>query len=180
MRSPKQLLRWGDETLLSRAAKTALKTTCRPVIVVLGCEADTCRQALEQLPVTAVINKEWRRGMGTSVSAGIAALETAEPAIGGALLTLVDQPGVTQALLESLISRWGPPDTGIVATSYGARGGVPALFDRRYFPDLRQLDSDRGARDLIAREIDQTILVAPSDVLLDLDTPDDYRVASPV
>jgi molybdenum cofactor cytidylyltransferase len=178
MKTPKPLLPWGDETLLSHAVKTALKTSCRPVIVVLGCESEACRQSLASLPVTIVVNQEWRKGMGTSVSAGIIELESGEPDSAGALLMLVDQPKVSPELLETLITSWAPPDFPISATSYGERGGVPALFDRRFFPELRHLDSNRGARDLIARERNHTKLIFLNGAQADLDTEEDYRAAS--
>jgi molybdenum cofactor cytidylyltransferase len=179
MKTPKQLLRWGKGTLLEHAVETALKTACRPVVVVLGCEAEACRKSLGSHAIAVAVNDQWLLGLGTSVAAGIAALEALEPEISGALLMLVDQPMVTPEWLESMIARWSSSDFPIVATAYGKKGGVPALFDRAFFPELRRLDSDRGARDLIAREIDRTALIVPNGEQFDLDTPEEYRLASP-
>jgi molybdenum cofactor cytidylyltransferase len=179
MKQPKQLLRWGDSSLLQIACTTALQTECRPVIVVLGCEAETCRQEIADLPVTVVVNPEWKKGMGSSIAAGVSALERASPETSGALFLLVDQPTVTSDLLNSLVKGWSPPDLPIAATSYDGSGGVPAIFAKTLFPELKALDPERGARALIAREISRTNLIKPGEALIDLDTPEIYEQQKP-
>ena len=175
MKQPKQLLRWGDDSLITHACKTALQSKCRPVVVVLGCEAEACRRELAGLPVTMIINPEWQKGMGTSIAAGISALASAHSETSGALIVLVDQPRITAAFLNSLTASWSPPTHPISATSYGGTGGVPAVFDRSFFPELKSLHPERGARALIAEKIDVTKLVNADEILIDLDTPESYE-----
>jgi molybdenum cofactor cytidylyltransferase len=179
MKKPKQLLQWGDKSLLQVACKTALQTECRPVIVVLGCEAEVCRQEIADLPVTVVVNPEWQKGMGSSIAVGVTALESADPETCGALFLLVDQPTVTPDLLNSLVKGWSPPNLPIAAASYGGTGGVPAIFAKTLFPELKALDPERGARALIAREISRTNLIEPGEALIDLDTPEIYEQQRP-
>ncbi|MEZ0296457.1 MAG: NTP transferase domain-containing protein [Candidatus Methylacidiphilales bacterium] len=179
MKRPKQLLAWGaGSTLLQHACNTALQTQCHPVLVVLGCEAEACRGAIASLPIATVVHPEWRQGIGSTISAGITALESADPDASGALILLVDQPGVTPALLSSLIAAWSPPHHPIAATSYEGAGGVPAVFDRTLFPKLKALDPERGARSLIARNIAHTALIHSGSTLFDLDTPEVYAAES--
>jgi molybdenum cofactor cytidylyltransferase len=178
MGRPKQLLPWKGRTLLRHACETALATTCTPVIVVLGCEAEACAREITNLNVITVVNASWKLGMGASVASGISALETVDPGAQGAMLMLVDQPAVTPSFLEQLLSEWTPPDRSIVATQYGDGGGVPALFASSYFSELRALDSDRGARAILAREQSHVRLVAPQGELIDLDTPSVYAAHS--
>ncbi len=177
MGRPKQLLPWNGRTLLRHACEVALETSCRPVIVVLGCEADACALELKGLDVIPVINAQWQKGMGTSVATGVAALEKKAPDAKGVLLMLVDQPTVTSSLLQSLATRWSPPEVSIVAMKYPEGGGVPALFDRAHFADLRALDADRGARGIIAREKSRVALLDPRADLIDLDTPQAYQAS---
>jgi molybdenum cofactor cytidylyltransferase len=179
MKKPKQLLRWGDSSLLQVACKTALQTECRPVIVVLGCEAEACGQEIADLPVTVVVNPEWQKGMGSSIAVGVSALESAAPETSGALFLLVDQPTVTPDLLNSLVKAWSPPKLPIAATSYGGSGGVPAIFAKTLFSELKALDPERGARALIAREISRTNLLDSGEALIDLDTPEIYEQQRP-
>ena len=171
MGRPKQLLPWQGRSLLRQACETALETSLRPVVVVLGCEAEACGRELTGLYVQPVINPDWSRGMGTSVACGIGALERQDPQAPGALLMLVDQPDLTPAFVASILSRWMQGNSAIVATQYGEGGGVPALFSRAYFTELKALDSDRGARQIIARERSVVAFMPPPHELLDLDTP---------
>ena len=175
MGCPKQLLPWGKSTLLRHAGETALQTHCRPIIIVLGCEAEACRYALKGLSITMVINNEWKRGLGSSIRVGMLTLEKEAPDIPGVVLMLADQPTVTPSLLETLVARWSHPAWPIVATLYEEGGGVPALFDRTFFPELRDFTDDRGARGLIAREKNRTALIDPGMHLIDLDTPAIYQ-----
>jgi molybdenum cofactor cytidylyltransferase len=174
MGRPKQLLPWRGRTLLRHAAETALATRCRPVVVVLGCEADSCRREIAGLDITIVEHARWSSGLGASLAVGVWWLQAKEPAVQGALLMLVDQPGVTPDFLDELLGRW-EEGHAIVATGYKEGGGVPAIIERRYFGELGALKGDRGARGLIAREREHAVLVTPSMPLHDLDTPESYR-----
>ena len=174
MGRPKQLLPWNGRTLLRHAAETALATPCRPVLVVLGCQSEACQIELHGLDILFVTNPNWIRGLGGSLSLGVTELETRAPEAAGAAVMLVDQPAVTPALIGRLLAAWaaGHP---IAAMRYPEGGGVPAVFDRACFPELRALDGDRGARALIAREPARVLLIQPDEPLVDLDTPELYR-----
>jgi molybdenum cofactor cytidylyltransferase len=174
MGRPKQLLPWKGRSLLRHAAETALATSLRPVFVVLGCEWETCERELAGLEVSAVINPRWSDGMGTSVAAGIEALQQEETGITGALLMLVDQPDLTVEFLDSMSARFLKGNAPIVATQYSNGGGVPAIFSRAYFEELRGLNADRGARQIIAREAKTVVLLRPPAEFADLDTPGDH------
>ena len=175
MGRPKQLLDWNGQSFLRHACQTALATVCRPIVVVLGDKAEMCSRELNNLDVASVTNVDWRQGMGTSVSAGIRALEKLCPDAPGALLMLVDQPTVDAAFLNQLLSLWSPPGHPIAATTYPERGGVPAIFDRSYFSELRELNADQGASGLINRDLKQVIRVKPPAPFLDFDTPEMYE-----
>jgi molybdenum cofactor cytidylyltransferase len=82
--------------------------------------------------------------------------------------------------LDGLVARWSPPNVTIVATQYSEGGGVPAMIDRSYFGELRELDFDRGARALIAREKSKVTLFRSDDELVDLDTLEIYRKLRPL
>ena len=86
----KQLVVHEGEPLVRRAARAALDAGAEPVIVVLGAHADLVRQALDGLPVSAVVNDAWETGMASSLRIGArAALDAGCDAV---LVTLADQP----------------------------------------------------------------------------------------
>jgi molybdenum cofactor cytidylyltransferase len=146
---------------------------------VLGHEAEACRRTLDSLRVVVTVNSEWQRGLGSSLAKGIVTLEMEAPDVSGALVMLADQPTVTTGLIDLLISHWRPPQRAIAATLYGSGGGVPAIFDRSFFPELRGLEGDQGARNLIAKERSRAALINPEAVLIDVDTPTAYHAQKP-
>ncbi len=145
---PKQLLPFRGRSLLRHAAETALATLCRPVVVVLGAGAESLQTELAGMPVVVAVNSSWAEGMSSSLRAGLeAASEPAEP--DALVIMLCDQPLITSAMLNQLVTTHRSKKRGIVASEYGDALGVPALFTRRHFPELRLLQGDQGARKII-------------------------------
>ena len=175
--SPKQLLTYEGKTLLRHAAETALATGCRPVAAVLGSGAARLRAELAGLDVRLVDNPDWSRGMGTSVRLGVAALD-ADTA--GTLLMLCDQPLVTAEKLAMLVAAFRQnAGAGIVAAAYHDTVGVPALFSRAYFDELRALPDDAGAKPILQRHRDAVLPVPLPEAAVDIDTREQYeRLAS--
>jgi molybdenum cofactor cytidylyltransferase len=173
--APKQLLRYGGETLLHRAVRLALEAGLDPVHVVLGSNAAAVGDALADLRsrVTTVVNDDWQTGMGSSLARGIANLPTATgPEPGAALVLVTDQPRLSAAILASITTAFRTEGATLVASRYASGAlGVPALFARRYFPELSRLTGDRGARALFTRHRDDLATVAFPDGDLDIDTP---------
>lgn len=194
----KLLLDIGGEPLVARAARAALDAGLHPVVVVTRDAAVT--DAVSHLPVRVVHNPRAHAGMGTSLAAGIDALERGagghRPApaghLSGAVVLLADMPGITEAHLRALTAAHTPATRGriLVSTQDAARGtyrGPPVLFGARYFDALRALTGDRGGRDIIAQHPGAvTPVVLPSepntdglvlDAHADIDTPADAAAA---
>jgi molybdenum cofactor cytidylyltransferase len=174
--TPKQLLPWKGSSLLGHVVDVALASGAEPVVVVLGHQADACRTALGGRPVQVIVNPDWAQGQSTSVRTGLAAL----PAnVSGALFALVDQPGVTPAVVNALIERHRATLAPVVWPEYQGRRGNPVLFDRDTFPHLMRLTGDTGGRPVLqayAQDAER-VPVADPGVLFDIDTPDDYAKA---
>src|SRR5688500_16238838 len=119
MGRPKQTLIVEGESLLRRAARAALGCPCRPVIAVLGANAEVSHHALAGLEVIEVFNPDWETGMGSSVSAGVRHLIEIEPMIDAAVLLLCDQPFVTADVLARLVGAYRSSGRPIVASRYG-------------------------------------------------------------
>src|SRR5918992_2537893 len=79
MGRPKQTLQFQGESLIRRAALAALGAGCRPVVVVIGANAEPSRRELDGLDVREVFNPLWETGMASSIRAGVEALTGADP-----------------------------------------------------------------------------------------------------
>lgn len=176
MGQPKQLLQLAGESLLRRAALTALSSSCTPVLVVLGAHVDRMKRELIGLDVLVEENPVWIDGIGTSVHCGIAALNRHADA-DAVVLMLCDQPLVTPQLIDELVAihrRTGAP---IVACEYADTVGVPALFSRALFDELTSITGDTGAKQVIARHADEVVRVPFPAAAFDVDTPADFARA---
>jgi molybdenum cofactor cytidylyltransferase len=168
--TPKQLVALGDDTLLGRAARTALASRADRVVIVLGAHADACRQALTGLPVDLVVNAEWAEGQASSLRAGITGLQAMAPA--AAIIMLCDQPWTSPALIDALIDRYRATGSPVISSRYASGAlGPPALFDRSVFDDLLALTGDAGAKRIIAANLAEAISFPDGDV--DIDTEAD-------
>ena len=175
MGTSKQLLRIDGESLVRRAAQTALASRCASVFVVLGAQADGVAKELEGLTVTLVQRSRWQEGIGSSIRVAVEAVAAADPPFDAVLITLVDQPTVTAALLDQLIAAGATAPAGLVACEYAGTVGVPSLFARRYFDELRALGGDRGGKTVLAAQADAVVRIPFAPAAIDLDTPEDYR-----
>ena len=174
MGRPKQLLQFGGETMLRRAASVALKAGCRPVVVVSGANATASRKALRGLDVREAENPQWESGLSSSVRVGIEALVTANPQIAAVVLMLCDQPFVTREIIAHLVAAHLETGRSIVASRYGGSYGVPALFGKAHFAELATLKGAAGAKQVIQKHLQKVQLLPFPEGEIDVDTPDDF------
>ena len=173
MGQAKQLLAYRGRPLIHHAVSALLASSCRPLLVVLGAEADRTRAALGGLPVDIVPNPRWADGIGTSIAVGIAA--AADRAVSGAVLALADQACVTGATVDRLLAARAATDRAIVAARYAGTVGVPAYFAAAIFPQLLRLEPDQGCKQLIVAAGQHAAHVDCPEAELDVDTEEDYR-----
>lgn len=171
--TPKQLLVYRGQTLVRHAAETALASVCRPVVVVLGANAVAVGAELE-LPVIVTLNREWEAGMASSLHAGLEAVLAGDAGVNAVVVLLCDQPFVTAELIDTLIERRRETGKTIVAAEYSDARGVPALFGRELFAELRALTGHEGARQIIRKHPHDTVAVPFAGAAFDIDTRDDY------
>ena len=168
MGQSKQLLPWKNETLLSHTIQVAMASRAGHVFVVLGDNETAHRKAIESLPVSIVVNRSWKNGMGSSLKAGLREARKVSDAV---LVMVCDMPFVTSEHLNHLIETRQP----IVASKYLDTVGVPALFRQEMFDELMTIGDNEGARKVITNHKSATVIILASGN--DIDTPEDYRKA---
>ena len=171
----KQLLPWGNESVIEHQIKTLLDTN-RPLSVVLGAYADEITPVIEKFKVDIFINNLWKNGMGSSIAFGVQQVLKRDPTIDGILISLIDQPLLTTNHFNNILNSF---ESGkkqiIVSRSEKGWTSAPVLFDKMYFKELVALDGEEGAKVLTTKHKDAVLPIYAGDMLIDVDTPDAYN-----
>ena len=173
----KQLLPYGDGSLLELALEHALASQVDAVYCVLGAHAKQIQKKINNSGVTFITNPNWEKGLSSSIVAGVSYLESAKKIPESVLVMLADQPYVDNQYLEALIACHNKNPEHIVASSYRGVKGVPALFPKQYYQELLKLEGDKGAKAFLNNNTVDTLVITSKkqQTLMDVDTPEDYN-----
>ena len=180
MGGPKALVRLveGGPTLLETAVARVEAGGCDRVVVVVGAAGEEAAALVAGAGVEVVHADGWDEGMGASLRAGLAHLEEGDDDL--AVVTLVDLPDVTSAVLERvLLAAGGDGRAALARAAYGGVPGHPVVIGRDHWDAVRRTAvGDRGARDHL--RVTPHLLVECGDLATgrDLDTADDLPRAT--
>ena len=165
----KQLLTYRNTTLLGWSIDQASASKADEVFCVLGANAGHIKNQIGD-PVTWIINHKYQDGLSSSIVAGVKLLADHR----AVLIMLADQPKIMTEDLNELLSVYDEYPDSIIASNYGESIGVPAVFPKKFFPDLLELKGDKGAKNYLNQHKEQIHLV-DSLRLIDIDTQEDYK-----
>ena len=174
---PKQLLPFGDSTIIETVIDNLLGSKLNEVIVVVGHEAKKVQARIQHKPVKIVFNPDYQEGMLTSAQCGVQSISASADAFA---MTLVDLPLITPDLVNLVIDTYVQTEDGIAVPSHNYRRGHPVIFNRRYAADILALDGDSGGvRSLFQKYADDIhyVNVDTDRVLTDIDYRTDYEEA---
>ncbi|MEE1963439.1 nucleotidyltransferase family protein [Allomuricauda taeanensis] len=169
----KQLLPWAGTTLLGHAIQQATQVS-ETVVVVLGAKSELIEQ---QVPnqVETIVNPNWEQGIGSSISVGVGHILNLCKTMDGVLIMLGDQPFLDADYLQKLVRGFNNGEHAIVATSYGKKMGVPAIFSPSVVTELSGLNQDVGAKQIIEKYADRAKGMDPEGKEIDVDTMETYH-----
>ena len=175
MGEPKQLMRFGQSTILEQAIDNLLSSAANEIIVVLGYRAEEMAKVIAARPVKLAMNPNYQRGMSTSIIAGLNLVDSRAQAV---MVALGDQPLVDNQTLNQLIDEFYKHDKGIAIPVYRGRRGHPIIFAIRYKDELLRLKGDIGGREIIVRYPDDVLEVTVNceGICIDIDTVDSYKL----
>ena len=176
MGEPKQLLPFGESTIVETVVDSMLGAKFNEIIVVVGHCAAEIREQLGTRPIKIVFNPDYREGMLTSAQTGIRTLQGSD----AFALMLVDQPFITSELIDQVVDGYVQTDKGITLPSYDYKRGHPVIFDQRYANEILALDAGSGGvRTLFKKYSDDIhyVTVDSDRVLRDIDYREDYERA---
>lgn len=171
----KPLLPLGRATVIERAVSGFLGAGIRDVRVVVGHRAEEVIRVLEPLGVRTVFNAAYDSGMYSSVVAGVGSLPPGE--VDAFFLLPGDNPLVKPQTIRELVNAYRESRAGIVYPCFMGRRGHPPLIDMAYTGDILAGEQPGGLRTVLGRyeSLALNVEVVDQGVLLDIDTPADYR-----
>lgn len=174
MGQPKQLLPFGDTTLLGQVVQTARNSNLHELIVVLGHCADEIQQAIDFSGTTIIRNRQYKKGQSTSLIKGI---EQVSPLCDAALFLLGDQPLITAAIINQMIDAANLSSAPVIIPCFNGIRGNPVIISRSLFHRLETITGDTGPRVLFDEFKNTTLKVPVFDeaILMDVDTMADYK-----
>jgi len=187
----KLLLPLGDRPVLARVLDAALASRARPIVLVLGYQAESVHALIpsycEHPDIAIIDNPDYLQGMSTSMKLGIQALlsfpgyrKGKEGTVDSALFLTGDQPLITAEVIDSIIEAFElsrQAGKRIVAPLYGGQRGNPVLFDASLFAELLEVTGDEGGRSLLKRHPDEvaTVDIEDTKASYDVDTWEAYQ-----
>jgi molybdenum cofactor cytidylyltransferase len=184
----KLLLPLDDRPVLAHVIDATLASIARPIIIVLGHQADQVRTQIKpnttSPSIMLVENTDYLQGMSTSLRMGVQMLishsyrkASLSYHVDSALILLGDQPMITPQVIDTLITAYRTTGRTIVAPLYNGKRGSPVLFDESLFPELIEVTGDEGGRTVIEHHRQEVEVVEMGDALAnyDVDTWEAYQ-----
>jgi len=180
MGRPKALLPIDGVRFVEKIVSALKSTDVGNIIVVLGHNAEEMRQKISDLPVTILINHDYKQGQLSSLQVAISHLESSSEGspVDGILVHLVDHPYISATLVDLMIKRFYETKKLIVVPRFQGRRGHPVIFARALFSELLAAGPGQGAKPVVHAHRDDTLEIDTKDegVLIDIDTPEEYRL----
>jgi molybdenum cofactor cytidylyltransferase len=159
--------------IVRHVAEAALASRARPVLLVTGHAHAQVLGALDGLLLERIHNVDPGADLSASLKVAVRALPSTTH---GVVILLGDMPRIAPSLIDRLIDAFdaAPSEPLAVVPVRGGRRGNPALIGRGLFAAVRMLEGDKGARDLMRKDILE-LPVGDSAIEIDVDTRGDLR-----
>jgi len=174
MGKPKQLMPFGQNTVVEQVIDNLLSSVVNEVIVVVGYRAEEVIKSIVSKPVKIAINPNYQQGMSTSIIAGLNLVDSRAQAV---MLALGDQPLIKSQTINRLIEEFYNHDKGIAIPTYQGGRGHPIIFAIKYKEKLLELKGDMGGRQIVKDHPNDILEVAvdAESIITDIDTISDYQ-----
>jgi molybdenum cofactor cytidylyltransferase len=176
LRVPKQILPFGDVTVLGRTLRAYLDAGVSDVILVLGYKADLIASQLGPLPpnVRIVKNPLFDEGMGTFLRLGVREIPAGSQ---GFCIGLGDQPLLLPELIRELQAAFIEGKKKILVPTHQMSLGLPAFFEPSIADEILALPPQGELWDIIKRHGDELIdyETGYTAIIRSIEDQDDYH-----
>lgn len=179
----KQLLPFGEGTMLEAVLDAFLRSRVDEIVVVLGHRWEEVAEVVRRKAsgssranVRIAINERYQDEMLSSVQCGVRALSADAEAF---LVALGDQPLITPRIVSRLIEVFVRERPPIVIPTYCGKRGHPVLFDAALRSDILALGRNSTLKEIVERHADvvRELPCEEEGIVRDVDEPSEYHEA---
>ncbi len=170
---PKQLLKLGENFLINHIIGVMNRSAGSRIYVVLGAYADDIKQVLTGDNINVVFNPDWEKGLGSTIKTGLRAAINHTENLDSVVFLTVDQIELAPGNIDNLIELRKKTFADIVASEYDNTTGIPALFSKKFFPEILSLPDSQGCNSIIKKYSDIAAAVPFPGGGTDVDYPSD-------
>jgi CTP:molybdopterin cytidylyltransferase MocA len=170
----KPLLTFFDQSALARLVQTYQESNVPEIYVVTGHRSVEIQQALQGSKVHFVYNEAYDDGMFGSIQKG---LHVMSEAIDAFFVQPVDIPLIKPSTIACLMEAYARERKGVLYPTFLGKKGHPPLIDTKYKAAICKSQGEGGLKKVLEAFFEDALCVRVCDqaVLMDMDTPEDYR-----
>jgi molybdenum cofactor cytidylyltransferase len=174
MGSFKPFLKFGEYTAIETVINTFKSAGVEDIILVAGYRGNDLIEKYKNTGVICVLNKDYSKGMYSSIMEGIKALDEKIEAF---FVHPVDIPLMKKYTLDRMKDKFFENGKGIIYPTFLGKMGHPPLIDCRYKQSILSSDGEGGLKRVLEKFSGDSICVPIFDeaILMDMDTKEDYE-----
>ena len=135
--------------LINHILFSLIKSKVNKIIIVLGFEHLKIKtKLLKSKKINFVINKNYKKGMSSSIKTGLKKLPKNNK---GFLIVLGDMPNITKTTINKICLSITRSDKEIILPKFKNRTGNPIGFKQSMIKNIYKIKGDRGAKNLIKK-----------------------------
>ena len=135
--------------LINHILLSLIKSKVNKIIIVLGFEHLKIKtKLLKSKKINFVINKNYKKGMSSSIKTGLKKLPKNNK---GFLIVLGDMPNVTKTTINKICLSITKSDKEIILPKFKNRTGNPIGFKQSMIKNIYKIKGDRGAKNIIKK-----------------------------
>ena len=135
--------------LINNILFSLIKSKVNKIIIVLGFEHLKIKtKLLKSKKINFVINKNYKKGMSSSIKTGLKKLSKNSQ---GFLIVLGDMPNITQTTINKICLSITGSDKEIILPKFKNKTGNPIGFKQSMIKNIYKIKGDRGAKDMIKK-----------------------------
>ena len=136
--------------------------------VIIVTQYPEIAELAQEYSFTTIRNEHPDFGISHTIKLGLTELMDCD----GVMFLVSDQPLLKQESVAALANFWRQQPENIAALGHHGVRGNPCLFPARFFPELLELQEDRGGNTVIRRHEEYLVLLdTEAAELMDIDTP---------